>query len=176
MILQDLSNALADTGMADKLDSPAWAPAARHSIALAEMAVRNGGDEAGFRTRMLSVVDAINAAAIRSENLKPDSPLWCAISRPRQDRGSGVHAGKIRKLLHMAGVSMQTVDCSYRDGTVSVNDQIVGSVARVRPPAEVLEGKLPGSWVDVNKLAEVINKPKASLVKSWENITLMWGN
>ena len=175
-ILQDLASALADVGMQDKLDAQAWVPAARHSVALAEMSLREGEDEAGMRSRMLAVVEAVNAAAIRTEHLKQDSKLWCAISRPRQDRGNGTHAGKVRKLLRLAGVSVQVVDCSYRAGTVWVHDQVVASVAKIRPPGEVLEGKIPGGWVDVNKLAEIIAQPKASLVKSWENITIMWGN
>ena len=163
VILKDLQDALADVGVKDKLDNQPWVPAVRHSIALSEVMPRSDETEATMRLRMLAVVDAINSGAIHTENLKPNSKLWCAISRPRQDRGNGVHAGKVRKMLHMAGVGMQDVDCSYRDGTVWVGDHVVASVVKPRPQGEVLEGKIAGSWVDINALAKLVDRPKASL-------------
>ena len=176
LILKDLEHAIADMNLQDQLDGQPWVPGSRHSIAFLEFEKRQGEDDRAVQLRMNGVTRAVAAAGIKTENLQENRAIWCAVSRARQDRdGNGSHAGKIRKLLHWSNTDMSLVDCSYRQGSVWLQDTMVGSVTKAAPNVNVLKGKMQGSWVDVAAIAKILGKQKDQLERQWENIVLMWG-
>ena len=176
-ILKDLADAIQDLKLQHQVDGEPWVPGARHSIALLEFEKRQGEDDRGIQARMNAIIQVVSAAGIKTEHLQPDRTIWCAVSRPRQDRdGNGSHAGKIRKLLHWNKTDMSLVDCSYKQGSVWLQDTLVGSATKAPPHENVLQGKIKGSWIDAAAVAGVLGHQPAQIAKHWESIMLMWGS
>ena len=171
LILTDLQAVLSDAQVDGLLDAPAWVPAVRHSVAIAEFVARKGENPDGLRTRMMAIIAAVNAARIQSENTAEGKSIWAAVSRPRSDRGPGAHCGKTRKLFYQLGVGVAEVECGYSTGSTWFKDRLVSSVEKVRNDDKVAKGVLDHSWTDVILIAQLSGKGEQEVKDAWEKIT-----
>ena len=170
-ILSDLTAVLKDSQVECLLDSAAWVPAVRHSVAIAEFAQRKDENLDGMRARMMAVIAAVNGAKIQSEHTAPEKTIWAAISRPRSERGPGTHCGKIRKLFYQLGIGVAEVECGYSTGSTWFKDKLVSSVEKVRNGPQVVKGVLENSWVDIPLIADLSGKKAADIQEAWSKIT-----
>ena len=170
VILSDLNAVLRDAQMDQQLDVSPWVPAVRHSIAIAEFKERQGENADGVRRRMLAVIAAVNGAKVQSENTQDGKYIWAAISRPKNDRGSGYHCGKVRKLLYQLGIGVAEAECAYSTGSLWFKDKLVASVDKAADHDDVKKGKMDRSWLDVTLVAELSGKKKADVEAAWDEI------
>ena len=170
LILSDLHAVLKDAQMDQQLDVNPWVPAVRHSIAIAEFKERQGENTDGVRRRMLAIIAAVNGAKVQSENTQDGKYIWAAISRPKNDRGSGYHCGKVRKLLYQLGIGVADAECAYSTGSLWLKDKLVASVDKTADRDNVKKGKLDRSWLDVALVAKLSGKKQDDVEAAWEEI------
>ena len=170
-IISDVAGVLKDVEVDGLLDGEVWVPASRHSVALSEFRRRDGETENDMANRMQKVVTAVNFARVKSEHTASRGSVWCAVSQPRSERGKGSHCGKTRRLLHLIGVGVSQVDCVYPTGSTWLRDVVVASIDKPRSSPTVAKGIYEGSWVDLDKIAELTGVDIKVITEAWREIT-----
>ena len=170
LILSDLMAVLKDAQMEQQIDASPSVPAVRHSVAILEFKERQSENADGVRTRMMAVIAAVNGAKVQSENTAEGKFIWSAISRPRSERGPGLHCGKVRKLLYQLDIGEAEAECAYSTGSLWFRDKLVASVDKAANTSNVKKGKLEGSWLDTVLLAKLAGKKLEDVEQAWELI------
>ena len=170
LVTSGLVAVLKDAQVDGLLDSPPWVPAVRHSVAIAEFAVRKDENADGLRARMMAIIAAVNGARVQSENTAECKTIWAAVSRPRSDRGSGAHCGKTRKLFYQLGLGVAEVEGGYSTGSTWFKDSPVSSVEKVRNHSQVQKGIMDHSWIDLALIGKLSGKKEKDLEEVWAKI------
>ena len=169
-ILSDLAAVLKDGQVDGLLDSAAWVPAIRHSVAIAEFKPRRDENADGLRARMMAIIAAVNSARVQSEHTAPDKSIWAAVSRPRAERGPGAQCGKVRKMFYQLGIGVEEVECGYSSGSTWFKDKLISSVDKVENGSHVSKGIVDRSWIDVPLIAELSGKVAKDVEEAWSRI------
>ena len=144
-----------------QLDGEWFTTGLRRGYVLCNGEARLGERPEAARARLQKVAAAIQAAKQVPYGEDPATPyLWAGMQKSRGDRDRSAHLGKIRKLLHQkAPSSLDQVDWEYRTGTAYYQTRVIASVSLPVPADRVTTpGKLPGSWVDVGSLSQLIEE------------------
>ena len=170
LILADLTAVLKDAQVDGLLDAPAWVPAVRHSVAIAEFTLRKDENADGQRTRMMAIIAAVNAARVQSENTAEGKNIWAAVSRPRSERGPGYHCGKTRKVFYELNIGVSEVECAYSTGSTWFKDKLVASVEKPQNNGAVAKGLMDHSWFDATLVAQLSGKSVKEVQTVWDRI------
>ena len=85
----------------------------------------------------MMIVDKVNQSAMGTQNMMEGRPIWATTSRDRADRGENSRVSKIRRVFHVLFVAFFAYECDYREGSLWVGEELIGSATRQPPPAEV---------------------------------------
>ena len=171
IVLRELKGILDDVGAGEMLDEAPWTPGPRRGVALSSFRQREGEDFEDMKARMLEITALVNKASIPTESTLDGCPVWAAVSRDRGDRLISSHASKLRRLLHTMKVSVDDTDADYKEGSLWMADQLLGS-AKLDPPqgVEVMQGKVEGSWMAPSVVAATTGRNEGQVRETWKKI------
>ena len=167
VIVKEAAQLVEVLGLQSRLEEPFWSPGVRSSVALTSFRLQPGEKADQLRARMVHIVMNISGAK-RTVPSTPSKMHWSTISKPREERLRSAHASKVRRLLHVLGIGVAEADTEYASGTVWWKDSCIASVTR-RMPSGAAHGKVPGSWVALGVLANVLSKEVAEVEAAWED-------
>ena len=157
-ILQQIEGLTQKLGVGDQLDSDWYATGLRRGYVLCQGKIRTGESMDQARQRLLGVAAAFQKAKIKPHPEGAAPVLWAGLQRPKADRDKSSHLGKLRKLFHKEAPHLiSLLDCEYRTGTAYYSRSVAASAVLPAPKDKpVFAGKLPGSWVDIQVIAEML--------------------
>ena len=170
IMLEGLAAYLNKFKLRGHLDEDAFAPGVRKGICVSNVQTRDAETLADTRERMLRVLTAIAENPVCLEGMESDRRLWAAISKPRAERNRAAHAGKLRRVLHVLGGNLiQNAEAEYPTGSVWGGDYLLGSCVKPRPPTgTLLEGREPGSWINVTNVAKFASTHEQRIRDIWK--------
>ena len=172
VLLKEANQVVAKLGLKGMFDGELYAPGVRKGIVLSDIVQRDAETPADCRERMLRILKALNDEAYSSDSFPAGKKLWCSISRPKSERDRAAHASKLRRLLHSLGNGfVAQADTEYPTGSVWLGDSLIGSAVKPRPttPGSVVaDGKLPGAWLDVGKVAAFTRTSTRLVHDAWQ--------
>ena len=167
-VLGDVSDIIKKVGAEDLMDESPWCPGPRKGVALATFACRSGEGPQELRARMNQVVTKVNQAAVSTAHTIEQRPVWATFSRDRADQGQGSHVSKMRRVLHELQIPISCCESDYKEGTLYIGEEVVGSATRAKPHEEGLErGKLAGAWFSPSAMARATGKDVEDIRKVW---------
>ena len=127
LLLQELAGVIKDVAADEYMDESPWTAGPRKGVALASFRLREDEGPEGMRSRMLQVADLINKASVPTASTSGSCPVWCAVARERSQRLESGHASKLRRMLHISNLGINNSDTDYKEGSVYVGDDLIGS-------------------------------------------------
>ena len=122
-----------------------------------------------MKRKMISIAQQVQKANLTTQSMEPGKQLRASLGKSKHERMISNHAGKTKRLvLTVAPHVHQHLETEYAAGNVWLNGTLVASVTRTAPTDTCAPGKVERSWINLQKISEMLRVNSDDLVKQWQ--------